>query len=1498
MTDFDRIRRRHLVAIATSEFEHYPRLEEVPDEVARVAAWLADESRLGGRHFVPQYEELADGPARAQIERLLRDTPEEDRWKTGDAAVVYITGHGEVDKIDERPRHFLALKTTNRDTNLTETALPTADLIRWLSKTSVEYLLVVIDVCHAGLVIEEIARDRQIMDRVKDHWLILPSTLTDEAAEQGALAKAIGVYLDTAAQYNVRWPYLTVSLFVDTINLILKDIAPGQQVKGLYQRQLVGLAPGGAPDPHACLPNPAYRPDEERVKTSPALEGLALEARFLALHNRVAGRRPAAGSPGWLFTGRERLMRDLIDAVGQPGITMVTGSAGCGKSTALARLVTLSDRGFRAQYARELKGVPQELLPPRGAVDVALLPYRLSIRDVLTQICHDLGVSGEIGLGDVLPVNRRALSDYLGRQQRPVTVVVDALDEAEDAAGLVTSVFQPLLEEHPDGLCLLVGVRTPGGDGAADEAAEPGEESLAELLTALGARRIAADDSVRWDDADLITFTGNILANTDESPYGNVDGTTVRRFAEVIAGRAGRSYLTAKVAAQSLTQRPAMSPDAPAWLAALQQGTLGPLRDDLKASLRTPQRLSRGVTLLRAAAFARGNGVPRAVVWPELASAIGAVDGVAYRYGDGDVRELLGSRASAYLKTDEEDGLTVYRLMHDELRDILRTRWRELLATGDGAAPPSSDAEIRQVEEAIAWRLRGEAEQPPTAGVGRPVPAYIRRRLAEHALAGEVLERYVPVPFLPYLDLKALRAAVGASPLRRELDLNVPWLPLLQQATHLWDWYRPARNAAAIEMWAMLNETSLPGAGREPGPVGGPWQVRWAIRPPDSSNLLGRHADGVLAVATAEMAAGPVAVTGGQDGLLRVWDMGTGGPYRDRGPIDVSGGAGQADKGGAVRAVTCVTTIRLADGRTAAVSGSADGFVRVWDLATGRALGLPLATGGKKVEALAAATLPSGQALVSAADDRGEIRTWNLETGEPTGRPLPCGPGLALGLSTALVGGRLLGLATGEDSGLQLWDVITGEPAGPRLTGHPFAERPGTGTINAGRAVAAAVLGGREIAVTGNGDGLLLWDLKERGPAGRRLRGDAGTVRAVAVAPVGDLVLAVTGGDQAVQVWDLAAGDPLGELLTGPGGSVEAVAIGGSADGGAFAVSAGRDASVRMWEVPGAALSPRRPSQPVGIVESVATARAPHGGGLVITGSHTLAQVWDLERGGDPVELTGYDSPVVSVTAAERPDGVLVVGGHWDGTISTWRAASGELVARGPAGDIGAAAALATAVVGERLVALAGGWDGSITVWDPFTGTRIGDPLPWHTDVVTAVATTRAGGQRTLLVSGGRDGCLRIGDLARYADPGSPEPVAPAASLGTAVSLGTPVASLTVTELADGRHAVVVGGEDGRVYLRGFPDAAPLAEPWQAAGTAVAAVAAGRLPDGRVAVFTGGEEPFAAAWDAATGQPVTEALPVPGPVLALAFEPGTSSLVVGGTGVAVARPRLAGHGEG
>jgi hypothetical protein len=167
-----------------------------------------------------------------------------------------------------------------------------------------------------------------------------------------------------------------------------------------------------------------------------------------------------------------------------------------------------------------------------------------------------------------------------------------------------------------------------------------------------------------------------VLRLSPGSPFAAAASGEIEAIADIVAGAAGKSFLFAKMAAEQLADRRADIKD-PAWHSAITRGVLGLFHWDLHHSLpdEAEQRL-RAVHLLRAVAFAFGPGLPWLNIWPLVASAIADEEG---RYQDPDIVWLLGTRLGGYLVTDVVDGVTVYRLFHNDLRKILREQWRELL---------------------------------------------------------------------------------------------------------------------------------------------------------------------------------------------------------------------------------------------------------------------------------------------------------------------------------------------------------------------------------------------------------------------------------------------------------------------------------------------------------------------------------------------------------------------------------------------------------------------------------------------------------------------------------------------------------------------------------------------------------------------------------------------------------------------------------------------------
>lgn len=447
--------RRHFVAIATGTYDD-PAYCPLPvaGEVNHLRAWVLDARRLGDRAFMSSFLELADDPdedaIRAAFRRPLRP------WTERDAAVVFVTGHGQV--ADDT--HWLVLHDSEAD-DLPTTAFRTADLISWLKRRNgVRHLLLIIDACFAGAIAKDTVRIDETLPR---EWLILPSATKNGEATALALTTAIGQAVENlrsgeGERYGINRRFFRVSDFIDTVRRFLGDEAPGQELDPIYRGDLNAE--------HVCLPNPHYRAPDT-VPTRPARHELALPRQDLERHwgpralgagdSQDAGEVNDVAALRWLFTGRAALMRELIAAArgdhdSDSRVTLVTGGAGCGKSAVLARLVTLSDPDFAAAYPGEVESIPADLRPevkttlggPGGGVDVAVVATGKYAHEVIGQLSDALGVARpENSRGDAgLKSRIDALMTTLTALATPVTVVVDALDEAEDPLGIARALAQ------------------------------------------------------------------------------------------------------------------------------------------------------------------------------------------------------------------------------------------------------------------------------------------------------------------------------------------------------------------------------------------------------------------------------------------------------------------------------------------------------------------------------------------------------------------------------------------------------------------------------------------------------------------------------------------------------------------------------------------------------------------------------------------------------------------------------------------------------------------------------------------------------------------------------------------------------------------------------------------------------------------------------------------------------------------------------------------------
>ena len=374
------------------------------------------------------------------------------------------------------------------------------------------------------------------------------------------------------------------------------------------------------------------------------------------------------------------------------------------------------------------------------------------------------------------------------------------------------------------------------------------------------------------------------------------------------------------------------------------------------------------------------------------------------------------------------------------------------------------------------------------------------------------------------------------------------------------------------------------------------------------------HRRGITGLAFARSRHGrPIVISGGGDGTVRRWDLGTAmaeGP-RSAGP---AARAGDDPSSAARFPVSSVRVWRLDDGRELGQDMSADTHRMMAAATVQLADGTMVAVtdGGQspaahnvRATAISAANLPDGRVVAVSASTDGYLRLWDLTTADdaggflPWGRPLPH-PGVRSVATVVRSDGRAAVVSAGRDRNLRIWDLSSDEPASDELTGH---SRPVT-------ALAIAAASGRPaVIVSGSEDTTLrMWQADTGFPIGPAIRGHRRHITALAAAYLDDGVMAVTGcaGDGAVRAWNLLDDDPRPQLLTQHEGPVTAVAM-SAAPAGAVVVSAGEDRTLQVWDLASAA--PLLDPMPVpGTVRAIACFSGTRPG-AVIAGDDVLAVV-------------------------------------------------------------------------------------------------------------------------------------------------------------------------------------------------------------------------------------------------------------------------------------------------
>lgn len=444
------------------------------------------------------------------------------------------------------------------------------------------------------------------------------------------------------------------------------------------------------------------------------------------------------------------------------------------------------------------------------------------------------------------------------------------------------------------------------------------------------------------------------------------------------------------------------------------------------------------------------------------------------------------------------------------------------------------------------------------------------------------------------------------------------------------------------------------------------WYYLWRRYQDQGLRMSFRHGTSIFSAVFS--ANGRRLLTGGWDGNIKVWSIGTGKLLST-----LRGHRG-----------TVSSLAFSPDGSTLA-SGGSDGTLRLWQgepmrqIATLRGHERTASDNdhdGQLVTAIAFS--PDGQTL-AAGNEKGKITLWDVSSRQPVAsQNVHTGWIWRVSFSPD---GRILASGGTVDHDVVLWNLESGQKTSCR--GH---------TDNV-RAVAFSP-DGQTLASAGADARVILWNVAS-GEIQATLRGHRSGAVSVAFSPDGQM-LASSGasGDSTAILWDLST-DKKRKRLTLKGHSAGVFVVAFSPRGDTL-VTASFDGTAKLWDVS----SHKGRDILAGHRDNARDLAFTPGGERLVSGSDDgTLRIWDVERGEEARRLEGTTEKIWTI--ALSASGLTLASGDFKGTVTLWDLASGKERARYKKHG---ATVLDVAMTRDGRMVASVGKDDRLKLWEAKTG--------------------------------------------------------------------------------------------------------------------------------------------------------------------------------------------------